>query len=475
MDLLLEDVEVVSTRGRLNVVDVTSVEYDSRRAGPGALFCCIPGSRTDGHDFAGDAVARGAVGLLVERAQDLEVAQAVVVPQTARIAMARAAATLYDYPARSLKTVGVTGTNGKTTVTHLLAAIFEAFGLPTTVIGTLGGSRTTPEAPLLQHLLAQARDCGQRAAALEVSSHALTQARVEGIRFDAAVFTNLGHDHLDHHGTMEDYFAAKATLFTPEHAAIGVVRVDDPWGKRIADNGLVDIVPYSLSDASDIEADARRTTFSWRGRRVEMTLAGLFQVPNALAAATTAASLGVPEETVVAGLAQARQVPGRFEVVEAGVPFTVIVDFAHTPEGLEVLLESARHLAGHKRVIVVFGAGGERDHEKRPAMGAAAAAGADLSVITSDNPRGEDPLAIIEAVKAGAHGHAEVLVEPQRGRAIDLAFEAASPGDVVVIAGKGHESDIEVGSKRVPFDDRVEARAAAGRLLSKRTEIGGAT
>ena len=466
MDRLLEDVEVLSTRGRLSAVEVTSVEYDSRHAGPGTLFCCLPGAERDGHDFAGDAVARGAAGLLVERSQDFEVAQAVVPAGASRRSMARAAATFYDHPARSLKMAGVTGTNGKTTVTHILASIFEAYGLPTTVIGTLGGVRTTPEAPLLQRLLAQARDCGQRVAALEVSSHALTQERVEGIRFDAAVFTNLGHDHLDHHGTMENYFAAKASLFSPERAAVAIVCVDDPWGRRLAENLLVEVVPYSLSDASDVETDARRTAFSWRGRRVVMRLAGLFQVPNALAAATAATVLGVPEELVVAGLSEALPVPGRFEVVEAEVPFTIVVDYAHTPEGLQVALASARRLAKAKRVIVVFGAGGGRDPQKRSAMGAAAAAGADLAVITSDNPRGEDPLTIIEAVLSGVPEPAEVLVEPERGRAIEAAFDRAGPGDVVVVAGKGHESVIEVGHEHLAFDDRVEARAAAQRLVS---------
>ena len=465
MDRLLEDVEVLSRRGRPSAVEVTSVEHDSRHAGPGALFCCLPGAVRDGHDFAGDAVARGAVGLLVERPLDLEVAQAVVPAGASRRSMARAAATFYGHPARSLEMVGVTGTNGKTTVTHILAAIFEAYGLPTTVIGTLGGARTTPEAPVLQRLLAQARDGGQRVAALEVSSHALTQERVEGIRFDAAVFTNLGHDHLDHHGTMDDYFAAKASLFAPERAAVAIVCVDDPWGRRLAQDLLIEVVPYSLSEASDVEIDARRTVFSWRGRRVVMRLAGLFQVPNALAAATAAAVLGVPEEVVVVGLSEALPVSGRFEVVEADVPFTIVVDYAHTPEGLQVALASARRLAKANRVIVVFGAGGGRDHEKRPAMGAAAAAGADLVVITSDNPRGEDPLAIIEAVLSGVREPAGVVVEPERGRAIEMAFDRAGPGDVVILAGKGHESVIEVGEEHLPFDDRVEARAAAQRLV----------
>jgi UDP-N-acetylmuramoyl-L-alanyl-D-glutamate--2,6-diaminopimelate ligase len=474
MDRLLEDVDVVSRRGRLDTTEVTSVEHDSRRVGPGALFCCVRGAERDGHDLASDAVARGAVGLLLERPQDLDVPQAVVAEGATRRSMARVAATFYGHPARALEMIGVTGTNGKTTVTHMLSAIFEANGLPTTVVGTLGGARTTPEATVLQRVLADARDAGQRVAALEVSSHALAQDRVEGIRFDAAVFTNLGHDHLDYHRTMEDYFAVKASLFTPERAAVGIVGVDGPWGKRLAESVSTDVVPYSMSEVSDVEAEATRTVFSWRGRRVVLHLAGLFQVPNALAAATTAVVLGVPEDDVAAGLAEARQVPGRFEIVDAGVPFTIVVDYAHTPEGLEVALESARHLAKTQKVIVVFGAGGGRDGEKRPAMGAAAAACSDFAIITSDNPRGEDPTAIIEAVLSGVDDRAKVIVEAERRRAIEVALERADPGDVVLLAGKGHESEIEMGDDRVTFDDRVEAQAAARRLLSGGTAGGGA-
>ncbi|HUC38020.1 MAG TPA: UDP-N-acetylmuramoyl-L-alanyl-D-glutamate--2,6-diaminopimelate ligase [Acidimicrobiales bacterium] len=474
MDRLLSDVEVVSERGRLNAAEVTSVEHDSRLVGRGALFCCVSGAVTDGHLFAGEAVARGAVGLLVERPQDLDVAQAVVPEGAVRRSMAKAAATFYGHPARSLLTVGVTGTNGKTTVTHLLASIFEAHGAPTTVIGTLGGARTTPEAPLLQRLLAQARDSGRRCACVEVSSHALTQDRVEGMRFDAAVFTNLGHDHLDHHGTMQRYFEAKASLFVPERAAIGIVRGDDPWGRRLVADSPIEIVAYSLSDAQDVSMDASRTVFTWRGRRVVLGLAGLFQVPNALAAATAAAALGVPEQTVVEGLAGAQPVPGRFELVDTGLRFTTVVDYAHTPEGLQVALESARRLAGDHRVLVVFGAGGERDREKRPAMGAAAVGGADLVVLTSDNPRGEDPMAIIHAVLGGVGEGAHVLVEPDRGRAIEAVFERAGDGDVVLLAGKGHETDMELAGARVDFDDRAAALAAAGRVQARASGTGGA-
>jgi UDP-N-acetylmuramoyl-L-alanyl-D-glutamate--2,6-diaminopimelate ligase len=464
MDRLLEHVDVLSTRGRLDEAEVTSVEYDSRRSTDGALFCCVPGARRDGHEFAGEAVGRGAVGLLLERTLDLDVPQAVVPRGCIRRSMARAAAALYGHPADALTTVGVTGTNGKTTVTHLLAAILEAHGTATTVIGTLGAERTTPEAPDLQRLLAEARDSGRGAVAMEVSSHALTLGRVEAVKFDAAVFTNLGHDHLDHHGTMDDYFDAKASLFEPGRSAIGIVREDDPWGRRLIERSRIEIVPYSSADASDVVSQADRTSFSWRGRSVSLPLAGVFQVPNAIAAATTAAVLGVPEQTIVEGLGRARRVPGRFEVLEVAAPFTVVVDYAHTPEALEVALDSARRLAGSGRVLVVFGAGGDRDRDKRAAMGAAAARGADVVIVTSDNPRSEKPAAIIGAVVSGIDDRSHVVTEPDRRRAIHAAISVASAGDVVLIAGKGHETEMELDGERYEFDDRAEARAAVGGL-----------
>lgn len=474
MDRLLEDVEAVSTRGLLSSADVTSVEYDSRKTGRGALFCCIRGEHSDGHDFAAQAVRQGAVGLLAERDLALEAPEVVVPAGSVRRAMALAAANLYGHPAESLVTIGVTGTNGKTTVTHLLASILEANAMPTTVIGTLGGPRTTPESPALQKLLAQARDGGRRAAALEVSSHALTQGRVDGIRFAAAVFTNLGQDHLDHHGTMDEYFAAKASLFVPERAALAVVRADDPWGTRLIEQAQVPIVGYSLADASDVESDETGTRFTWRSRSVFIRLAGDFQVANALAAATTAFALGVPVEVVVEGLERAEPVPGRFEVVDTPLPFATVVDYAHTPEGLEASLDSARRLSPGHRVIVVFGAGGERDREKRPAMGEAAARGADLVVVTSDNPRGEDPAEITRSVLAGIPASAEVVNEPDRRRAIESALASALPGDVVVVAGKGHESEIEVRGERIEFNDRAEVRRAASRIAEERSPARGA-
>ncbi|MGH9018244.1 MAG: UDP-N-acetylmuramoyl-L-alanyl-D-glutamate--2,6-diaminopimelate ligase, partial [Acidimicrobiales bacterium] len=428
-------------------------------------FFCVPGLEVDGHDFAPVAVAAGAVGLMVERGLDLPVPQAVVSPGTARASMARAACAFFDYPARSLLTVGVTGTNGKTGVAHLMASILDAHGAPCAVIGTLDGARTTPEAPELQKILDEARRAGRTAAALEVSSHALTQARVDGIRFDAAVFTNLSHDHLDHHRTMESYFAAKASLFTEEHAALAVVNVDDPWGRRLADQVAIPLVTFSSADATAVDSLPGRTSFVWRQRPVVLGLTGRYHVLNALAAATAATALGVDGDTVVHGLERSGTVAGRFELVDTAAPFTVVVDYAHTPEGLAVALDSARRLAHGGRVVCVFGCGGDRDQAKRPVMGGVASGAADVTVVTSDNPRHEDPAAIIDAVMAGAVDGARVLVEPDRARAIALALSQAGPGDVVLVAGKGHETVIEVGDRRLPFDDRLVAAEAVTALV----------
>jgi UDP-N-acetylmuramoyl-L-alanyl-D-glutamate--2,6-diaminopimelate ligase len=378
--------------------------------------------------------------------------------------MAEAAASMHGYPARDLQMVGVTGTNGKTTVTQLVRSILDISGRPTGVIGTLTGERTTPESPVLQGLLADLRDQGRYAVAMEVSSHALAQQRVDGIMFDVAAFTNLSHDHLDHHATMDDYFAAKASLFEPSRARRGVVNLDDPWGERLWRDARIPLVPVRRSDASDIRAAVGRIDFRWRGQAVTLSLGGQFNVDNALMAAAIASELEVEDDAVVAGLAQASPVPGRMEVIADGEPFSVVVDFAHTPAGLEVLLSSARQLTSG-RVICVFGCGGNRDRAKRPLMGEVAGRLADVSVLTSDNPRDEDPLAIIAEVRAGMDGSSELVVEPDRAAAIEAALGQARRGDLVVIAGKGHETTQTTGGRRVPFDDRAEARTALARLF----------
>ncbi len=448
-------------RGDGDVV-ISGVEHDSRQVRPGALFCCVVGAHADGHDHAGEAVEKGAVALLVERPLPLDVPQVVVA--SVRAAVGPLAAAAAGDPSRDLRVVGVTGTNGKTTTTHFLASILTDAGLDTSVIGTLSGPRTTPEAPALQALLSDARDDGFAAVAMEVSSHALDFHRVDGTRFAVAVFTNLSQDHLDQHGTMAAYFQAKARLFDPELSDLAVVNLDDPHGRLLRDAAQIPTVGYSRDEAEDVVLDPSGTAFTWQGVRFRVPVAGWFNVDNALAALHAAQLLGVDAEAAVSGLAGVSAVPGRFEVVDAGQPFLVVVDFAHTPDGLENLLVAGRDVAPDGKVLVVFGAGGDRDRTKRPEMGAVASRLADRVFLTSDNPRGEDPSDIIEDVRSGMAGHAATEVEPDRRAAIAAALRAAAAGDVVFIAGKGHEATQTVGPHVIAFDDRVVAREELARL-----------
>lgn len=471
---VLRDVDVLEARGDPASTAVLSVEFDSRRVRPGALFCCVPGTHTDGHDHAGEAVDRGATSLVCERFLDLDVTQARVAEGHSRPAMAVIAASFFGHPARSLAMVGVTGTNGKTTVTHLVRSILGHAGTRTATIGTLDGERTTPEAPVLQHRLAELVADGTKAVAMEVSSHALTQSRVDGIVFDIAAFTNLSRDHLDHHGSMDRYFEAKSRLFQASRARTAVINADDPWGRRLADRIEADGRPVERvhrSDASAIELAVGSSAFRWRGRRVTVPLTGAFNVDNALLAASIAVNVGLDGDQVADGLRAADAVPGRMELVSEDEPFAVVVDYAHTPAGLGVALSSARELSATPRVVCVFGAGGDRDQGKRPEMGAAASRWSDVVVLTSDNPRSEDPMAIIGQIRAGVGDGVDVVVEPDREQAIRLAVGMARPGDVVVVAGKGHESTQTVGDRVVPFDDRQVARQAlAGRSRGTRPE-----
>jgi UDP-N-acetylmuramoyl-L-alanyl-D-glutamate--2,6-diaminopimelate ligase len=471
---LLDDIDVLYVSGDPEGVEVTSIEHDSRRTGPGALFCCLAGRLSDGHDHAAEAVARGAVGLVCERAvevpADRSVVQVRVAPGRARPSMGRLAAAFFGHPSRQLLMAGVTGTNAKTTVSHLLGAVLEHAGIPTMVIGTLTGTRTTPEATELQALLAAERDRGvadrsTHAVAMEVSSHALAQSRVEGITFDVAVFTNLSHEHLDFHGTMEEYWETKASLFTPERAAQGIVFADDPAGKRLLAEARIPMRAVRRSDAAGVDLGLGWSRFVWHGRPVEIALTGRFNVDNALLAAEAALTLGVGVDDVAFGLTQAPTVRGRLEpvVVEGDdSTFSVLVDYAHTPAGLEVVLTELDRLKGPgARVVVVFGCGGNRDHAKRPLMGEVAVRLADLAIVTSDNPRDEDPLRIISEVRSGIDAaterRAEVVVEPDRRRAIELAIGRAGPGDVVLLAGRGHETTQEHHGHTVDFDDRLVA------------------
>ncbi len=443
-------------------VVVTSVTLDSRSVEPGALFCCIPGERTDGHRFAAAAVARGAVAVLVERRLDVPVTQVRV--DSVRAAVGPLAAELAGRPSEALTVVGITGTNGKTTTAHLLAAILDRARRPAGVFGTLDGSLTTPEAPELQARLAAARAARIAAVVMEVSSHALDLHRVDGTRFAAAVFTNLGRDHHDFHGSTERYFAAKARLFTAALSDMAVINLDDVHGRLLADTIELPVHGFSEADLAAVHADAVRHEYRWRGTEIVVPIGGRFNVANSHAAATTAAALGIGLADISAGLAEARPVPGRFEAVAAGQDFGVVVDYAHTPDGLRAVLGAARHAAPRGKVIVVFGCGGDRDPDKRAAMGAVAGELADRIVLTSDNPRSEDPDAIIAAILAGVGEPARRRTATDRDRraAIASALDAAAAGDIVVIAGKGHETTQTVGSAVRPFDDRAVVRELLG-------------
>jgi UDP-N-acetylmuramoyl-L-alanyl-D-glutamate--2,6-diaminopimelate ligase len=460
-------------------LQIREVAFDSREVPTGALFFCVPGANIDGHGHARDAIRAGAVALVVERWLDLDVPQVRV--RSVREAMGPMSSVVFDEPSGSLTVIGVTGTNGKTTVVHLLDAVLRAAGHRTGAIGTVGAhvgaepvalARTTPEAPDLVRLLARMRDTGVTAVAMEVSSHALDLGRVGGVRFDATVFTNLSQDHLDHHGTMERYFEAKASLFTEERTDHAVVNLDDRWGRQLLDVA-VPLTTYGLDPAAEVRGEDVRATpgglsFRVDGREVRCPLRGAFNVSNTLATFAAARVIGLDDGPVVRGLAGVEQVPGRMEPIEAGQDFLAVVDYAHTPDSIRTVLAAARLLATG-RVIVVFGCGGDRDRAKRSPMGAAATEGADLTVITTDNPRSEDPAEIIAEVERGAAGGGGAfVVEPDRRAAIRRALRKARSGDVVVVAGRGHESVQEVGDRFLPFDDRVVVR-------EELDEIGGAT
>jgi UDP-N-acetylmuramoyl-L-alanyl-D-glutamate--2,6-diaminopimelate ligase len=449
-------------------VRVGSLAYRSGDVVPGALFFCVPGTKLDGHDFAPDSVARGAEALVVERVLDLDVPQ-VVVPSV-RQAMGPISAEFYGHPADRLVTIGITGTNGKTTTTYLLESVFRAAGLVPGVIGTTGlrvnGApapfpRTTPEAPDLHRTLAEMVDAGVQAVAMEVSSHGLHQHRVGGVRFSCAVFTNLSQDHLDYHGTLEEYLRAKEMLFTPEMAKRAAVNVDSPEGRTLVREDPPTLTYGTSEDAEvraeDVRLGADGLSFRVGGVEVRSWLRGRFNVFNNLAALAAARSVGIEDAATVRGLAHVRGVPGRLEPVEAGQGFLVLVDYAHTPDSLRNVLQTARALTDGK-LAVVFGCGGDRDRAKRPMMGEVATGLADLTVVTSDNPRSEDPLAIIEEIEPGARaGGGTFVIEADRRAAIRLALNEARPGDVVVIAGKGHETGQEFADRTIPFDDRVVA------------------
>ena len=477
-ELMLEAESSASTR-------VTGISYDSRRAARGDLFFCVKGAVTDGHLHAPDAVAAGAAALVVERPLAADIPQLVV--SDARRALARAAAEFLGRPAEALALLGVTGTNGKTTTAFLLESILRAAGRTTGLIGTIEtriagesrpGVRTTPESLDLQLLLLEMKQCGVDAVAMEVTSHALVLHRVEGLRFLSAAFTNLSQDHLDFHASMEDYFAAKRMLFQEERLAKGAVNIDDAYGRTLMDEVSIPCVGFGVAPGAQVRGGDVRLgqhgsefVVSIAGDltpaevKLKTSLPGAFNVSNCLAACATALQAGIAPDEIEAGIAALEAVPGRFEPVDEGQPFTVVVDYAHTPDSLDNVLREARRLAGHHggRVLCAFGCGGDRDRGKRPLMGTVAARRADVVIVTSDNPRSEDPHAIIDQIVEGVLAErpgGPDLIAVDRREAIAALCAAARTGDVVVIAGKGHETGQEFADGTIAFDDRLEARAA---------------
>ena len=443
-------------------LEITRVENDSRDCEPGTLFFAMPGTTQHGSRFARDAVARGASCVVADEVIKLDAPVVVVPASQLRALLAHASATLTGHPEAKAKLVGVTGTNGKTSVTSIVASLARALSWNTASIGTLTNERTTPAAPELYRTLAAIvanfdSATNNSLIALEVSSHALDQHRVDGLRFCVAAFTNLSHDHLDYHGTMEEYFQAKAALFTSEYAKRAVIWTDDAHGERLAEMTVLPVTRVSRSDAVDVVTSLRGSTFFWRGHLVNSALVGDYNVDNALLAMAIMSTLGANDADVAASMGDVTSVPGRFDVLY-GHGVTVIVDYAHTPEGLHRLLSDVRTLQPEGRIITVFGAGGDRDRTKRGEMGRVASSASDLTIVTSDNPRSEPPDAIIDAVMSGVTPGAEVVRESDRRRAVALALDGATAGDVVILAGKGHESTQTVGDLVLPFDDRELAK-----------------
>ena len=481
---VLHGVEGLET-GVIPEVEVTSLAYDSRRVKPGAVFFAISGEKTDGHEFVSSALDSGAIAVVSEHPAPRQPATPWIRVPRIRRALATASRNFYGHPDSRLKLVGITGTNGKTTTSYLIESILSAAGIVAGVLGTieyrlagrtLPAVNTTPESLDLVSYLAELAASGGKAAVMEVSSHALAQERIWGIHFAAAVFTNLTRDHLDYHKDFESYFAAKGRLFEGLGASppeVAVINLDDPWGARLLDLPFPRRLTYSLDSDAKVKVrrfvqrpDGLEATFSTpEGElKVKSALIGRANLYNIAAATAAAIGLGVPGGKIQEGIQNLASVPGRFERVDLGQPFLVIVDYAHTDDALRNVLRTARELT-RGRLTVVFGCGGDRDRAKRPLMGEAAGSLSDLAVLTSDNPRTEDPVAIINDALVGLQKAGKpYLVEVARERAIEKALGSAREGDVVVIAGKGHETYQILKDRTIPFDDRQVARRVLGEL-----------
>ncbi len=468
-------------------LEIEGIAYDSRQVKPGYLFVALHGHQREGHDFVGDAVHRGAVAVVSQSGELGRRDVTAIDVEDPRRALAEIACAFYGEPSHSLQMIGITGTNGKSTTAFMCRDILKAAGRAPGLIGTIRyeigersipASRTTPEAPDLQFMLDQMLRAGCKSAVMEVSSHGLDQKRVWGIDYDVGVFTNLTQDHLDYHKTLEQYFGAKSLLFRGlgqmEKTATAVINIDDPWGMQLANTGgfsarliTFGTHPGAMVRAEEFEVTAGGSTFDfatpWGNGRVYLKLLGRFNVSNALAALGACGALGVDPKVMAEALSEMSCVPGRLEPVRNDRGLSVFVDYAHTPDALANVLRTLREIAP-KRLLVVFGCGGNRDRGKRPLMGAAAATLADYSVVTSDNPRGEDPSAIIAEITAGFGAAGNFEVEVDREKAIAKALSLARPGDVVLVAGKGHERVQEFANTVVPFDDRDAVRRQLDRV-----------
>lgn len=491
---LIQCTDVLACGGNLNK-DIMKVVYDSRQATPDSVFVAIEGFKCDGHKFIEDAVAKGVQAVVIEKDEYKSDYYTWLQVKNTRKALADLSNAVYDYPSRKMNLIGVTGTNGKTTITNLIANIMEYAGKTTGLLGTIHNrigqdiipvQHTTPESPDLQKMLVTFIEKDAKYCVMEVSSHALDLDRVRGCEYDIAVFTNLTQDHLDFHGSMENYLRAKCKLFSKlgknsnkKRRKFAIVNNDDNYAQEIQDLCSVPVITYGIENYADLKAKNVKVTaqgvsfimqYTNKEIPVNLNMTGLFNVYNSLAAIAVGLVEGIEIEKIVEAIEKIKGIPGRFEKVDVGQNFTVIVDYSHTPDSLEKCLKTAREFAKGK-IITVFGCGGDRDRKKRPKMGAIAGKYSDYSIITSDNPRSEDPKAIIEDIIPGLKKNADkqkYYIQEDRKEAIYHAIKQARSGDVVIIAGKGHEDYQIIGDKVYPFDDRLVAREALNLLKSKK-------
>jgi UDP-N-acetylmuramoyl-L-alanyl-D-glutamate--2,6-diaminopimelate ligase len=493
---ILEGMEVASVKGPADI-EVRSIAYDSRKAEPGTMFFAFKGEKLDGLEFVADAIGRGAIAIASEKSRRADLPEEItwieLIAGSERRGLANAAANFYGHPANALKLAGVTGTNGKTTISFIVDSILQAAGFTTGLIGTTGyrtpqGSRkavnTTPESLDLQQMFAEVRDAGGSHCVLEVSSHSLAMERVWGCHFAVAIFTNLTRDHLNFHKTFEDYFAAKRRLFEGMGAGapgVAVINGDDPWATRL--EGLAKrTLTYGLKGSVDLTTkkfapnfDGLEFTAETPAGKVEVrsSLVGRINVYNILAAIGAGIALEVPVGKIEQGIANLSLVPGRFQRIDEGQPFLVVVDYAHADDAMRNLISTARELNPAGRIITLFGAGGERDRSTRPLMGEASGSLSDLVILTSDNPRSEDPLRIINDVVVGLQKvNANYRIEPDRDAALEMAIEEARPGDIVLLAGKGHENYQILRDRTFEFDDREKAREILRRKGYSKKRVG---